>query len=61
MCLRLQGNVKVINSRETVPKVFRPDLLAACPKTFQLVAGTGLCIINRLYHTVGQKHTQESG
>uniref|UniRef100_A0A667ZX56 Glutathione hydrolase n=1 Tax=Myripristis murdjan TaxID=586833 RepID=A0A667ZX56_9TELE len=34
------GNVKVINSRETVPKVFRPDLLAACPKTFQLVAGS---------------------
>ncbi|XP_059193283.1 gamma-glutamyltransferase 5a [Centropristis striata] len=34
------GKVTVINSRETVPGNFTPDLLKSCPKTFQLVAGS---------------------
>ncbi|XP_017549101.1 glutathione hydrolase 5 proenzyme isoform X2 [Pygocentrus nattereri] len=33
------GKVKVISSRETVPKNFTQDLLKRCPKTFQLAAG----------------------
>ncbi|XP_040897978.1 glutathione hydrolase 5 proenzyme-like [Toxotes jaculatrix] len=33
------GNVKIINSRETVPRMFKPDLLKSCPKTFQLLQG----------------------
>uniref|UniRef100_A0A667ZRB8 Gamma-glutamyltransferase 5a n=1 Tax=Myripristis murdjan TaxID=586833 RepID=A0A667ZRB8_9TELE len=48
------GNVKVINSRETVPKVFRPDLLAACPKTFHQWIGVpgeirGFELAHKLY------------
>uniref|UniRef100_A0A671X891 Glutathione hydrolase n=1 Tax=Sparus aurata TaxID=8175 RepID=A0A671X891_SPAAU len=34
------GNVKIINSRETVPSNFRSDLLQSCPKTFQMMAGS---------------------
>ncbi|GAA6220814.1 gamma-glutamyltransferase 5-like [Lates japonicus] len=34
------GKVKIINSRETVPENFKPDLLKSCPKTFQLVFGS---------------------
>ncbi|XP_041644082.1 gamma-glutamyltransferase 5a [Cheilinus undulatus] len=34
------GNVKIINSRETVPQKFNPDLLKLCPKTFQMVPGS---------------------
>ncbi|KAM7018199.1 gamma-glutamyltransferase 5a isoform 2-T2 [Tautogolabrus adspersus] len=34
------GNVKIINSRETVPQTFNPDLLQSCPKTFQMMTGT---------------------
>ncbi|XP_062273955.1 gamma-glutamyltransferase 5a [Scomber scombrus] len=34
------GKVKIINSRETVPKKFKSDLLKSCPKTFQLVSGS---------------------
>ncbi|XP_040897977.1 glutathione hydrolase 5 proenzyme-like isoform X2 [Toxotes jaculatrix] len=33
------GKVKIINSRETVPRKFKPDLLKSCPKTFQLLQG----------------------
>lgn len=35
-----KGKVKIINSRETVPGNFKPDLLDSCPKTFQMVSGT---------------------
>lgn len=34
------GKVKIINSRETVPGKFKPDLLETCPKTFQMVPGS---------------------
>ncbi|XP_045891295.1 gamma-glutamyltransferase 5a isoform X2 [Micropterus dolomieu] len=34
------GKVKIINSRETVPRKFKSDLLTSCPKTFQIVAGS---------------------
>ncbi|XP_040051386.2 gamma-glutamyltransferase 5a [Gasterosteus aculeatus] len=34
------GNVKIINSRETVPRHIKPDLLESCPKTFQLISGS---------------------
>ncbi|XP_041792696.1 gamma-glutamyltransferase 5a [Chelmon rostratus] len=34
------GKVKIINSRETVPGNFKPDLLDSCPKTFQMVSGS---------------------
>ncbi|KAL7848087.1 hypothetical protein AOLI_G00228050 [Acnodon oligacanthus] len=33
------GKVKVISSRETVPKNFKLDLLKRCPKTFELSTG----------------------
>ncbi|KAG8012235.1 Glutathione hydrolase 5 proenzyme [Nibea albiflora] len=33
------GEVKIINSRETVPKNVRPNLLQSCPKSFQLMSG----------------------
>ncbi|XP_070689808.1 gamma-glutamyltransferase 5a [Pempheris klunzingeri] len=33
------GKVKIINSRETVPRKFKPDLLKSCPKTFQMMPG----------------------
>lgn len=33
------GNVKVYNSRETVPKSFNPNLLKDCPTTFRLSTG----------------------
>ncbi|XP_056135624.1 gamma-glutamyltransferase 5a [Lampris incognitus] len=33
------GKVKIINSRETVPKTFKADLLNGCPKTSQLISG----------------------
>ena len=35
-----EGNVMIINSRETVPRNFKSDLLQSCPKTFQMMAGT---------------------
>ncbi|XP_035247681.1 glutathione hydrolase 5 proenzyme [Anguilla anguilla] len=34
------GKVKVINSRETVPKGFTPDLLRSCPKDFTSITGS---------------------
>ncbi|XP_056275149.1 gamma-glutamyltransferase 5a [Pseudoliparis swirei] len=34
------GNVKIINSRETVPGIIKTDLLKSCPKTFQLLSGS---------------------
>ncbi|XP_037337263.2 gamma-glutamyltransferase 5a [Pungitius pungitius] len=34
------GNVKIINSRETVPGNVKPGLLESCPKTFQLISGS---------------------
>ncbi|XP_076587992.1 gamma-glutamyltransferase 5a [Chaetodon auriga] len=34
------GEVKIINSRETVPGNFKPDLLDSCPKTFQMMPGS---------------------
>ncbi|KAM3868397.1 gamma-glutamyltransferase 5a [Diretmus argenteus] len=34
------GKVKIINSRETVPKAFKPDLLTECPKTFRFISGS---------------------
>ncbi|XP_042344158.1 gamma-glutamyltransferase 5a [Plectropomus leopardus] len=34
------GNVKIINSRETVPATFKSDLLKSCPKTFQMISGS---------------------
>ncbi|XP_073322250.1 gamma-glutamyltransferase 5a [Pagrus major] len=34
------GKVKIINSRETVPRNFKTDLLQSCPKTFQMMAGS---------------------
>ncbi|XP_068422514.1 gamma-glutamyltransferase 5a [Clinocottus analis] len=34
------GNVKIINSRETVPENVKPGLLEVCPKTFQLISGS---------------------
>ncbi|XP_054467219.1 gamma-glutamyltransferase 5a [Anoplopoma fimbria] len=34
------GKVKIINSRETVPRNVRLDLLKTCPKSFQLIAGS---------------------
>ncbi|KAM9360455.1 glutathione hydrolase 5 proenzyme-like [Symphorus nematophorus] len=34
------GKVKIINSRETVPRNFNPGLLKSCPKTFQLLSGS---------------------
>ncbi|KAK5871281.1 hypothetical protein PBY51_004171 [Eleginops maclovinus] len=34
------GKVKIINSRETVPGKFKPDLLETCPKTFQMISGS---------------------
>ncbi|KAI3371858.1 hypothetical protein L3Q82_006737 [Scortum barcoo] len=33
------GKVKIINSRETVPRNFKPDLLETCPKTTQALTG----------------------
>ncbi|TMS03685.1 Glutathione hydrolase 5 proenzyme [Larimichthys crocea] len=33
------GKVKIINSRETVPKNVKSNLLQSCPKTFQLISG----------------------
>ncbi|KAL2092468.1 hypothetical protein ACEWY4_012266 [Coilia grayii] len=33
------GKVKIINSRETVPKVFNTDLMTKCPASFQLMSG----------------------
>ena len=37
-----KGKVKIINSRETVPGKFKPDLLETCPKTFQMIPGTAM-------------------
>ncbi|KAM6965051.1 gamma-glutamyltransferase 5a [Aplochiton taeniatus] len=34
------GKVKVINSRETVPKNFKTDLMKECPQTFQMMTGS---------------------
>ncbi|XP_063049638.1 gamma-glutamyltransferase 5a [Engraulis encrasicolus] len=34
------GTVKIINARETVPKVFKSDLLTKCPPSYQLMSGT---------------------
>ncbi|XP_068617139.1 gamma-glutamyltransferase 5a [Brachionichthys hirsutus] len=34
------GQVKIISSRETVPRRVKPGLLKACPKTFQLMSGS---------------------
>ncbi|KAM9360699.1 gamma-glutamyltransferase 5a [Symphorus nematophorus] len=34
------GKVKIINSRETVPRNFNPGLLKSCPKTFQMTPGS---------------------
>ncbi|XP_020486756.1 gamma-glutamyltransferase 5a isoform X1 [Labrus bergylta] len=34
------GNVKTINSRETVPQTFNTDLLKSCPKTFRMMTGS---------------------
>uniref|UniRef100_A0A665T0X2 Gamma-glutamyltransferase 5a n=1 Tax=Echeneis naucrates TaxID=173247 RepID=A0A665T0X2_ECHNA len=34
------GKAKIINSRETVPRKVKPDLLNTCPTTFQLVSGS---------------------
>ncbi|XP_036955424.1 gamma-glutamyltransferase 5a [Acanthopagrus latus] len=34
------GKVKIINSRETVPRNFKSDLLQSCPKSFQMMAGS---------------------
>ncbi|KAM3610452.1 uncharacterized protein V6R79_004118 [Siganus canaliculatus] len=34
------GKVKIINSRETVPRNFAPDLLQSCPTTFQMMPGS---------------------
>lgn len=34
------GNVTIINSRETVPKVFKADLLKDCPDSFRFMTGT---------------------
>ncbi|XP_012673199.2 gamma-glutamyltransferase 5a [Clupea harengus] len=33
------GKVKIINSRETVPKGFNSKLMTMCPKSFQLMSG----------------------
>lgn len=33
------GKVRVISCRETVPKGFKPNLLAECPETFQPKSG----------------------
>ncbi|KAJ8346647.1 hypothetical protein SKAU_G00280480 [Synaphobranchus kaupii] len=38
--LEKSGKVKVINSRETVPKTFKPDLLKECPEKFKLITGS---------------------
>uniref|UniRef100_A0A8K9XI25 Glutathione hydrolase n=1 Tax=Oncorhynchus mykiss TaxID=8022 RepID=A0A8K9XI25_ONCMY len=35
-----KGKVKIINSRETVPQEFNPDLLSGCPHTFQMMTGS---------------------
>ncbi|XP_051964913.1 glutathione hydrolase 5 proenzyme-like [Xyrauchen texanus] len=37
--LEKSGKVRIINARETVPKVFKADLLAECPATFQPMEG----------------------
>ncbi|KAM9544598.1 gamma-glutamyltransferase 5a [Salvelinus alpinus] len=34
------GKVKIINSRETVPQEFNPDLLSGCPHNFQMMTGS---------------------
>ncbi|XP_068560149.1 gamma-glutamyltransferase 5a isoform X1 [Cebidichthys violaceus] len=34
------GKVKIINSRETVPRKIKSDMLESCPKTFQLISGS---------------------
>lgn len=34
------GKVKIINSRETVPKTFKPDLLKACPNDSSPMSGS---------------------
>lgn len=34
-----QGNVKIISSRETVPKGVQADLLNKCPKTSPFATG----------------------
>uniref|UniRef100_A0A3Q1J5P1 Uncharacterized protein n=1 Tax=Anabas testudineus TaxID=64144 RepID=A0A3Q1J5P1_ANATE len=34
------GNVKIINSRETVPRKFNSDLLKSCPSTFRVIPGS---------------------
>lgn len=33
------GKVRVISCRETVPKGFKPNLIAECPETFQPKSG----------------------
>ncbi|XP_072289908.1 glutathione hydrolase 5 proenzyme-like isoform X2 [Eucyclogobius newberryi] len=33
------GDVQIISSRETVPKLFKPDLLKSCPKKFRFMSG----------------------
>ncbi|KAG9335038.1 hypothetical protein JZ751_005712 [Albula glossodonta] len=38
--LDANGEVKVINSRETAPRAFKPDLLSECPKSFKFLTGT---------------------
>lgn len=44
-----EGNVKIINSRETVPRNFRSDLLQSCPETDQMTAGTDHIITSFLF------------
>ncbi|MGH0163728.1 UNVERIFIED_CONTAM: hypothetical protein FKN15_062979 [Acipenser sinensis] len=36
----MEGTVKIINARETVPRNVKPDLLGDCPKTAQLMPGS---------------------
>ncbi|XP_030633241.1 gamma-glutamyltransferase 5a [Chanos chanos] len=38
--LEKNGTVKIINSRETVPKDFKADLLSECPQQFKLMSGS---------------------
>lgn len=40
------GAVKVINSRETVPRIFRQDLLKQCPKYITFATGLYRYFIN---------------
>uniref|UniRef100_A0A4W5M5F5 Gamma-glutamyltransferase 5a n=1 Tax=Hucho hucho TaxID=62062 RepID=A0A4W5M5F5_9TELE len=50
------GRVKIINSRETIPQEFNPDLLSGCPQIFQLMTASQWIGVPGEIHGYEQAH-----